>query len=250
MSNSSLLTIWREECLRAPALYAAGMKHKELRFDEPALVRIGSAIEASVATSPLSLITVPSDLDILRMTTEKFPRWREDIQEAFVLAVANGTLELLRARNELPSARSSTTSPGWTCRRDSGPRCEKHCGLTMCAAHAPSGERVNRLIAAIEGECHGLCISEATAREILDYLDTGLPPYMRAIASAAMARDESTPTVAECIAQLDVWNGHLEAAIDRQALEQLGQHPNDEPFVIDGGSKAFIGGRDEQGDAR
>lgn len=38
-----------------------------------------------------------------------------------------------------------------------------------------------------------------------------------------------TPSVADCIAQLDVWNGHLEAAIDRQALAQLGQHQNDEP---------------------
>ena len=36
------------------------------------------------------------------------------------------------------------------------------------------------------------------------------------------------PTIAECIAQLDVWNGHLEAAIDRQAHEKLGQHANDE----------------------
>lgn len=42
-----------------------------------------------------------------------------------------------------------------------------------------------------------------------------------------------TPTIAECIAQLDVWNGHLEAAIDRQALEKLGQHPNDEPAAGD-----------------
>lgn len=38
-----------------------------------------------------------------------------------------------------------------------------------------------------------------------------------------------TPTIAECIAQLDVWNGHLEAAIDRQAHEKLGQHANDAP---------------------
>lgn len=38
-----------------------------------------------------------------------------------------------------------------------------------------------------------------------------------------------TPTIAECIAQLDVWNGHLETAIDRQAHEALGQHANDEP---------------------
>ena len=37
------------------------------------------------------------------------------------------------------------------------------------------------------------------------------------------------PTVAECIAQLDTWNGRLEAAIDRQAHQQLGQHANDEP---------------------
>lgn len=37
------------------------------------------------------------------------------------------------------------------------------------------------------------------------------------------------PTIAECIAQLDVWNGHLEAAIDREAHEKLGQPANDEP---------------------
>lgn len=40
------------------------------------------------------------------------------------------------------------------------------------------------------------------------------------------------PTIAECIAQLDIWNGYLEGAIDRQALEQLGQHANDEPFIV------------------
>ena len=43
----------------------------------------------------------------------------------------------------------------------------------------------------------------------------------------AMPEDE--PTIAECIAYLDVWSGKLEAAIDRQALERLGQHQNDEP---------------------
>ncbi len=55
MSDRELLTIWREECERAPALVdlAAGkdksgnFKSKGLRFDEAALVRIGSAIESA-----------------------------------------------------------------------------------------------------------------------------------------------------------------------------------------------------------
>lgn len=39
---------------------------------------------------------------------------------------------------------------------------------------------------------------------------------------------EVSPTVALCIEQLDLWSGRLEAAIDRTAHEQLGQHANDE----------------------
>jgi len=51
-------------------------------------------------------------------------------------------------------------------------------------------------------------------------------------ADPAQPAPNAEPTVAECIMRLDIWNGKLEAAIDRQALEQLGQHANDEPFVV------------------
>lgn len=62
---------------------------------------------------------------------------------------------------------------------------------------------------------------------------TALPIDQRAGSTSATATSNAdAPTVAHCIAQLDTWNGHLEAAIDRQALEQLGQHANDEPFVV------------------
>lgn len=37
-------------------------------------------------------------------------------------------------------------------------------------------ERERRLMDAIEGECDGLAISMETAREVLRYVDTGLPP--------------------------------------------------------------------------
>lgn len=40
---------------------------------------------------------------------------------------------------------------------------------------------------------------------------------------------EVAAPVALCIEQLDLWAGRLEAAIDRTAHEQLGQHANDEP---------------------
>ncbi len=40
-----------------------------------------------------------------------------------------------------------------------------------------------------------------------------------------------TADVAECIRQLDGWNGALEAAIDREAQAKLGQHANDEPAL-------------------
>ncbi len=44
----------------------------------------------------------------------------------------------------------------------------------------------------------------------------------------ANLHEPSKVTVAECIAQLDLWAGRLEAAIDRTAQVQLGQHPNDD----------------------
>lgn len=87
------------------------------------------------------------------------------------------------------------------CARDTGPRCATPCGLSMCSSVDKSanlhGDPVDEI-----ADLHG---------EVVD------------------AEFPGTPTIAECIAQLDVWNGHLEAAIDREAHAQLGQHANDEP---------------------
>lgn len=49
--TNTLLTIWREECERAPGWLSIPLKAKGLRFDETALVRIGGAIEAAVPES-------------------------------------------------------------------------------------------------------------------------------------------------------------------------------------------------------
>jgi hypothetical protein len=59
-------------------------------------------------------------------------------------------------------------------------------------------------------------------------VDKSPDPQGTQVDETADLQDESKVTVAECIAQLDTWNGRLEAAIDRQAHQQLGQHPNDD----------------------
>jgi len=56
--------------------------------------------------------------------------------------------------------------------------------------------------------------------------------YGRAVIAALairQARDRKPPTVAECIANLDLWNDRLEHAIDSKAEAELGQHANDGP---------------------
>ena len=44
--------------------------------------------------------------------------------------------------------------------------------------------RMTRLKDAIEGECNGLAITDDVAREIIAYIDTGLPPYLRSAGEA------------------------------------------------------------------
>lgn len=70
------------------------------------------------------------------------------------------------------------------------------------------------------------CAQELLRENVAKLHDGRLPTDLRDLRTA-------NPSVAECIANLDMWNGRLEAAIDRQAHEKLGQHPNDEP-VADG----------------
>lgn len=47
---------------------------------------------------------------------------------------------------------------------------------SVFASAAQPAEREQRLMDAIEGECDGLAISRETAREVMRYVDTGLPP--------------------------------------------------------------------------
>lgn len=70
------------------------------------------------------------------------------------------------------------------------------------------------------------CAQELLQENVAKLHDGRLPTDLRDLRTA-------NPSVAECIANLDMWNGRLEAAIDRQALEKLGQHANDEPAAGD-----------------
>jgi hypothetical protein len=51
MRSDSLLTIWREECKRAPGFLIGTLGMRGLRFDEEALHRIGGALEEAAAGS-------------------------------------------------------------------------------------------------------------------------------------------------------------------------------------------------------
>lgn len=127
-----------------------------------------------------------------------------------------------------PNAPAGDHSPGMNCARDAGPRCETPCGLAMCAKEALTvgAEQENRYAEMIGQISDALGLTEAEQFEA-----DGADKILAAITALKPAPASSAPTIAECITQLDVWNGYLEAAIDRQALERLGQHQNDEPSV-------------------
>lgn len=94
----------------------------------------------------------------------------------------------------------------------------------------------------LSGAAQGVLLARTTVATIQatstsGWLQTVQPPAPTKLqwedGEVVDAEFPGTPTIAECIAQLDVWNGHLEAAIDRQAHEKLGQHANDAPAAGD-----------------
>lgn len=205
--------------------------------------RGGIGVADMVAMLPIVETAVAADVSGERAATDPMLRYWSDwysmqslkgdparrgnlARDAYLSGAAQGAL-LARAtsvklREPLPGVSTSgwlqtVQAPGTTklqwdeaapqphaCAREVGARCETPCGLTMCRPVDSSDD------------LHGKPVDEI-ANSHGQVVDAEFP---------------GTPTIAECIAQLDVWNGHLEAAIDRQALEQLGQHENDEPFVV------------------